>query len=152
MMNHINLIGRLTRDPELRYTQSGKPVANFTLAVDRSWKNGQGKYDADFIDIVAWNKTAELVANHLVKGRLVAVEGRLQIRSYTNPEGQKRKAAEVVTDRVHLMPYKKANGENGATGSEDSSESAPSTSTEPQAATETDEPEPVPTDEDDRPF
>ena len=151
MMNHINLIGRLTRDPELRYTQSGKPVANFTLAVDRSWKNGQGKYDADFIDIVAWNKTAELVANHLVKGRLVAVEGRLQIRSYTNPEGQKRKAAEVVTDRVHLMPYKRDNG-NGASGREDSSESAPSTSTEPQAATETDEPEPVPTDEDDRPF
>ena len=82
MLNTVILIGRLVRDPELRYTTSGAAVANFTLAVDRPFTNQQGQREADFIDIVTWRKLAETCGNHLGKGRLVAVEGRLQIRSY----------------------------------------------------------------------
>lgn len=109
-MNRIFLIGRLTRDPELRYVPSGQPVANFTLAVDRPFKNSQGERDTDFVDIVAWRKSAELATQHLSKGRLVAVEGRLQIRSYEAQDGSRRKVAEVVTDRIQFLDRK-----NGAT-------------------------------------
>ena len=105
-MNKIFLIGRLTRDPELRYVLSGQPVANFTLAVDRPFKNGQGERDTDFVGIVAWRKSAELVTQHLSKGRLVAVEGRLQIRSYEAQDGTKRKVAEVVADRIQFLDRK----------------------------------------------
>lgn len=105
-MNRIFLIGRLTRDPEMRYVPSGQPVANFTLAVDRSFKNSQGERDTDFIDIVAWRKSAELATQHLSKGRLVAVEGRLQIRSYEAQDGTRRKVAEVVTDRIQFLDRK----------------------------------------------
>ncbi len=99
-MNRIVLIGRLTRDPELRYTPSGLPVANFSLAVDRRFKNAQGEKETDFIRCIAWRQTAEFVANYLTKGRLAAVEGRLQIRDYTTQDGQKRTVAEVVADSV----------------------------------------------------
>jgi single-strand DNA-binding protein len=102
-MNHIVLIGRLTRDPELRYTPNGVAVATFDLAVDRDVKNQQGEREVDFIRIVAWQKTAENVANYLKKGRLVAVDGRLQIRNYETQDGQKRKAAEVVASRVQFL-------------------------------------------------
>ncbi len=102
-MNHIVLIGRLTRDPELRYTPNGVAVANFDLAVDRPTTNQQGERETDFIRIVSWQKQAELVANYLKKGRLVAVEGRLQIRNYETQDGQKRKAAEVVANRVQFL-------------------------------------------------
>jgi single-strand DNA-binding protein len=102
-MNHIVLIGRLTRDPELRYTPNGVAVANFDLAVDRPTPNQQGEREADFIRIVTWQKQAEVVANYLKKGRLVAVEGRLQIRNYETQDGQKRKAAEVVANRVQFL-------------------------------------------------
>lgn len=105
-MNKIFLIGRLTRDPELRYVPSGQPVANFTLAVDRPFKNSHGERETDFIDIVAWRKLADQVAQHLSKGRLVAVEGRLQIRSYETQDGQKRKVAEVVADAVRFLDRK----------------------------------------------
>ncbi|MDR7518903.1 MAG: single-stranded DNA-binding protein [Armatimonadota bacterium] len=108
MYNRIILIGRLTRDPELRYVPSGQPVASFTLAVDRPFTNQQGERDTDFIDIVAWRKLAEQVSQHLVKGRLVAVEGRLQIRSYETQDGQKRKVAEVVADGVRFLDRKAA--------------------------------------------
>jgi single-strand DNA-binding protein len=107
-VNRIFLIGRLTRDPELRYVPSGQPLANFTLAVDRSFKNSQGERDTDFIDIVAWRKSAELATQHLSKGRLVAVEGRLQIRSYEAQDGTRRKVAEVVTDRIQFLDRKNA--------------------------------------------
>lgn len=106
MLNRIILIGRLTRDPELRYVPSGQPVASFTLAVDRPFVNQQGERATDFIDIVAWRKLAEQVTQHLSKGRLVAVEGRLQIRSYETQDGQKRKAAEVVADAVRFLDRK----------------------------------------------
>lgn len=106
MLNRIILIGRLTRDPELRYVPSGQPVASFTLAVDRPFVNQQGERATDFIDIVAWRRLAEQVTQHLSKGRLVAVEGRLQIRSYETQDGQKRKVAEVVADGVRFLDRK----------------------------------------------
>lgn len=102
MFNKIILIGRLTREPELRYTPSGTPVAKFTLAVDRR-PNKQGEREADFIDILTWQKIAETCANYLGKGRLVAVEGRLQIRSYNDNQGIRRKAAEVVAETVRFL-------------------------------------------------
>ena len=110
MLNRIILIGRLTRDPELRYVPSGQPVASFTLAVDRPFTNQQGERQTDFIDIVAWRRLAEQVTQHLAKGRLVAVEGRLQIRSYETQDGQKRKAAEVVADAVRFLDRKTGAG------------------------------------------
>ena len=102
-MNHIVLIGRLTRDPELRYTQNGLAVANFDLAVDRPTTNQQGERQTDFIRIIAWQKQAELCANYLKKGRLVGVQGRLQIRSYETQDGQKRRVAEVVASYVQFL-------------------------------------------------
>lgn len=111
MLNTIILIGRLTRDPELRFTPSGAAVTKFALAVDRGFTNQQGERETDFIDIVAWQKLAENCANHLGKGRLVAVEGRLQIRSYEDKEGVRRKAAEVVARNVKFLD--KAKDGNG---------------------------------------
>lgn len=115
MLNRIILIGRLTRDPELRYVPSGQPVAQFTLAVDRPFTNQAGERDTDFIDIVAWRKLAEQVSQHLTKGRLVAVEGRLQIRSYETQDGQKRRVAEVVADGVRFLD-RKATGVTAGAG------------------------------------
>ncbi len=103
MLNKIILIGRLVADPQLRYTQSGIAVTNFTLAVNRSFVSQSGEREADFIDIVTWRKLAEICANHLNKGRLVAVDGRLQIRSYDDQNGIRRKAAEVVADQVQFL-------------------------------------------------
>ena len=103
MLNRIILIGRLTRDVELRYTQEGKAVANFTLAVDRPFKNQQGEKEADFIRTVVWGKLAEICANNLTKGRLVGVDGRLQIRSYEGQDGQRKYITEVVAETVKFL-------------------------------------------------
>ena len=103
MLNRIILIGRLTQDPELRYTQSGTAVASFSLAVDRQRANQAGERETDFINIVAWQKLGELCAQYLRKGRMAAVEGRLQIRQYENREGQKVRVAEVVADNVRFL-------------------------------------------------
>lgn len=100
-MNKIILIGRLTKDPELSYTQGGKAVCKFTLAVDRPY-NGESK-EADFINIVVWNKAGENAAKYLVKGRQTAVEGRLQLRSYDGNDGKKRYVTEVIADRVEFI-------------------------------------------------
>lgn len=110
-MNHIILIGRLTKDPELRYTPNGVAVSNFDLAVDRPTTNAQGERETDFIRIVSWGKQAENCANYLKKGRLVAVEGRLQIRAYETQDGQKRRVAEVVANFVQFL--ERANQEDG---------------------------------------
>ena len=115
MLNKVILIGRLTRDPELRYTPSGHPVANFTLACDRPFKNAQGEREADFIDVAAWRKLAEIVSQYVGQGQLLAVEGRLEIRSYTGTDGAKRKAATVVADGVRLFP-KSGNGKANGNG------------------------------------
>ena len=106
-MNHVTLMGRLTADPEIRYTQSGKAVASFTLAVDR---RGEG---VDFVPIVAWEKLAEIIGNNLTKGRRTLIEGRLQIRSYEH-EGQKRKATEVVATNMYFCDSKSAQAESKA--------------------------------------
>lgn len=111
MLNRIILIGRLTRDPELRYTATGVARTTFTLAVDRPYTNQQGQREADFINIVTWRQLAELCANYLRKGRLTAVEGRLEIRSYENPEGQRMRIAEVVADNVRFLESSRASGQ-----------------------------------------
>ncbi|HEX3043259.1 MAG TPA: single-stranded DNA-binding protein [Bacillota bacterium] len=116
-MNHIVLIGRLTKDPELRYTPNGLAVATFTLAVDRDRApNQQGEKETDFIRIVTWQKQAEVCANYLKKGRLVAIEGRLQIRNYETQDGQKRTAAEVVANRVQFLERNRDEAGGGAPG------------------------------------
>jgi len=103
MLNRVILIGRLTRDPELRYTPNGVAVATFTLAVDRPYSNQKGEKEADFIPIVTWRQLAELSANYLKKGKLAAVEGRLQIRNYENNEGRKVYVTEVIADNVRFL-------------------------------------------------
>ncbi|MGI6711334.1 MAG: single-stranded DNA-binding protein [Bacillota bacterium] len=112
MLNRIVLIGRLTKDPELRYTPSGIAVATFTLAVDRNYKSAQGEKETDFINIVTWRQLAELCANYLSKGKLAAVDGRLQIRSFEGQDGQRRTVAEVVADNVRFLSPK----DSGKTG------------------------------------
>lgn len=113
MLNRVILIGRLATDPELKYTPSGHAVSTFRIAVNRPFANAQGEREADFIDIVAWRQTAEFAANYLGKGRLVAVEGRLQIRSYQTQDGVKRRAAEVVCDTLRGLDRAKEPGEGG---------------------------------------
>lgn len=125
MLNRIILIGRLTRDPELRYTPSGHPVAGFSLAVDRPFKGQDGQRQTDFIDVVAWRKLAEQVGQYAAKGRLVAVEGRLQIRSYEAKDGSgKRKVAEVVADAVRFLDSNKTAGRAAAREDAGSTEDA----------------------------
>lgn len=106
MLNHVVLLGRLTRDPELRTTNSGVSVATFSLAVDRAYKDASGERGVDFIDIVAWRNTAEFAARYFQKGQLAAVEGRLQIRDWTDTDGHKRRAAEVVAQSVYFAGQK----------------------------------------------
>ena len=116
MLNHIVLMGRLTRDPELRRTGSGIAVASFSLAVDRDFGSSanNGEKETDFIDIVAWRNTAEFVSKYFTKGRMAVVSGRLQIRNWTDKEGNKRRSAEVVADNVYFGDSKRdATGDTG---------------------------------------
>ena len=110
MLNKIILMGRLTRDPELRHTGSGTPVASFSLAVDRDFKSQSGEKETDFIDIVAWRNTAEFVSKYFTKGRMAVVEGRLQIRDWTDNDGRKRRTAEVIAENVYFGDSKKESG------------------------------------------
>lgn len=110
MINRVVLVGRLTRDPELRYTPSGVAVANFTIAVNRPFSNQQGERDADFISIVVWRRAAENVANFVGKGSLVGIDGRLQTRSYDNNEGKRVYITEVVADSVQFLEPKGQKG------------------------------------------
>lgn len=112
MLNRCVFIGRLTKEPDLRYTQSGTAVGKFTLAVDRRQSKDREK-ETDFIDIVVWSNTAEACANHLGKGHLVAVDGRLQIRSYEDSQGIRRKAAEVVAETVKFLSRPNSQGGSG---------------------------------------
>ena len=114
MLNKIILMGRLTRDPELRRTQQGTAVASFSLAVDRDYKAKGAEKETDFIDIVAWRNTAEFVSKYFAKGRMAVVEGRLQVRSYTDKEGNNRRVAEVVADNIYFGDSKKDGGNNGS--------------------------------------
>lgn len=108
MLNHITIMGRLTRDPELRQTQTGTPVASFTLAVDRDMKNKEtGERATDFIDCVAWRSTAEFVSKYFSKGRMAVADGRLQLRDWTDKDGGKRRSAEVIADNVYFGDSKR---------------------------------------------
>lgn len=108
MLNKIFIMGRLTRDPELRRTQTGTPVASFSLAVDRDFKDkSTGERATDFIDVVAWRQTAEFVSRYFAKGRMAVVEGRLQIRDWTDKEGGKRRSAEVIADNIYFGDSKR---------------------------------------------
>lgn len=108
MLNHITIMGRLTRDPELRRTGSGLAVASFTVAVDRDWPNKEtGEKETDFIDCVAWRQTGEFVSKYFMKGSMIVVSGRLQIRTWTDKDGNKRKTAEIVADNVYFGESKK---------------------------------------------
>ena len=111
MLNHIVLMGRLTRDPELRRTGSGVAVASFTLAVDRDYAAQGAEKETDFVDIVAWRSTAEFVSKYFSKGRMAVVSGRLQIRNWQDKEGNKRRSAEVVADNVYFGDSKRDNAE-----------------------------------------
>lgn len=103
MINRAILLGRLTKDPELRYTSSGIAVATFTLAIDRRTSNQQGERETDFIPVVAWRQLGELVANYLKKGQQAAVEGRIQVRNYDNKEGRKVYVTEIIADNVQFL-------------------------------------------------
>ena len=113
MLNHIVIMGRLTRDPELRRTGSGVAVTSFSLAVDRDFGNREsGEKETDFIDCVAWRQTGEFVSKYFTKGRMAVVSGRLQIRNWTDKDGNKRRTAEVVADNVYFGDSKR-DGDNG---------------------------------------
>ena len=114
MLNHITIMGRLTRDPELRRTGSGVAVASFTVAVDRDFGGRDGgEKETDFIDCVAWRQTGEFVSKYFTKGSMIVVSGRLQIRSWNDKEGNKRRTAEVVADNVYFGESKRSNDGNG---------------------------------------
>lgn len=112
MLNRIIVMGRMTRDPELRRTNSGTAVASATVAVDRDFKNQDGSRDTDFIPIVAWKGTGEMLAKYFTKGRMIVVEGRLQLRDWTDKEGSKRRSAEIVADSVYFGDSKRDGGDN----------------------------------------
>ncbi len=109
MLNRIIIMGRMTKDPELRSTNSGTPVASFTLAVDREFKSSGGMKETDFIDVVAWRQTAEFASKYFSKGRMAIVEGRLQIREWTDKNGNNRRNAEVVAENIYFGDSKKDN-------------------------------------------
>ena len=140
-MNKVFLIGRLTRDPELRYTSSNIAVATFSIAVDRNFSNAVGEREADFINIVVWRKQAENVKNYMHKGSQVAIDGRIQTRSYDDTDGKKRYVTEVVADNVQFLDSK---------GSRDAS--APTSAPEPTPYDFASQPEPKTTDVKNDPF
>lgn len=115
MLNVITIAGRMTRDPELRRTNTGTPVASFTLAVDRDFSDKQsGEKETDYIEVVAWRNTAEFVSKYFAKGRMAVVSGRLQIRSWTDKDNNKRKTAEVVADNVYFGDSKPSANDSGS--------------------------------------
>lgn len=140
-MNKVFLIGRLTRDPELRYTSSNIAVATFSIAVDRNFSNAAGEREADFINIVVWRKQAENVKNYMHKGSQVAIDGRIQTRSYDDTDGKKRYVTEVVADNVQFLDSK---GSRNA--------SVPTSAPEPTPYDFASQPEPKTTDVKNDPF
>lgn len=107
MLNNVVIMGRLTRDPELRRTQSGTAVTSFTMAVDRDFKSQSGEKETDFIDVVAWRNTGEFAAKYLAKGRMAVVEGCIQVRDWQDKDGNRRKSVEVVADNVYFADSKR---------------------------------------------
>lgn len=126
MLNKIFIMGRLTADPELRRTQSGVAVASFSLACDRDFKTKAGETETDFINVIAWKKTAEFVCKFFTQGRSMVVVGRLQIRPYTDKQGNKRKATEIVADNIYFCDSK-SDGDNIDNGNTGTATPAPAT-------------------------
>ena len=145
-MNKVFLIGRLTRDPELRYTGSNTPVATFSLAVNRNFSNQSGERETDFINIVVWRKQAENVKNFLTQGSQVAIDGRIQTRTYDDNNGQKRYVTEVVADNVEFL------GSKNSSGNSNNMNSSAKNSAEPTPYDFGGAPEPKGTDIDSNPF
>ena len=114
MLNHITIMGRLVRDPELRRTGSGIAVTSFTLAVDRDYKSNNGEKETDFIECVAWRNTGEFVGKYFTKGRMAVVSGKLQIRGWTDKDGNKRRTAEVLAENVYFADSNKEASESNA--------------------------------------
>ncbi len=112
MVNNVVLVGRITKDPELKHSTSGSAICNFTLAINRNFKNQNGEYDADFINCVAFNQTATLMEQYVLKGQLLAVQGRLQSRSYDDNTGRKVYVTEVVVNNLSFLESKKSTSEN----------------------------------------
>lgn len=129
-MNKVFLIGRLTRDPELRYTGNNTAVASFTIAVNRTYTNQAGEREADFIPVVVWRRQAESVKNYLSQGSQVAIEGRLQVRNYDDQNGQRRYVTEVIADSVEFIGSKRDNN-NQSSGVNFNNQPTPTTSQEP---------------------
>ena len=125
MLNHITIMGRLTRDPELRRTGSGVAVASFTVAVDRDMAPQGQEKETDFIDCVAWRQTGEFVSKYFTKGRMIVVDGRLQIRGWTDKDGNKRRTAEVVADHCYFGDSKQEGNQGGYSAPAPSSYGAP---------------------------
>ena len=126
MLNHITIMGRLTRDPELRRTGSGVAVASFTVAVDRDFSGRDGgEKETDFIDCVAWRQTGEFISKYFTKGSMIVVSGRLQIRSWNDKDGNKRRTAEVVADNVYFGESKRSNEGNAYGGNSYNTPAAP---------------------------
>ena len=131
-MNKVFLIGRLTRDPELRYTGNNTAVASFTIAVNRTYTNQAGEREADFIPVVVWRRQAESVKNYLSQGSQVAVEGRIQVRNYDDQNGQRRYVTEVIADSVEFIGSKRDNNQPRETNNYSNQQpSTPATSSEP---------------------
>ena len=125
MLNHITIMGRLTRDPELRRTGSGVAVASFTVAVDRDYTQEGKEKETDFIECVAWRQTGEFVSKYFTKGRMAVVSGRLQIRPWTDKDGNKRRTAEVVADNVYFGDSKREDSNHGGYSAPATGYSAP---------------------------
>lgn len=119
MLNRIILMGRLTHEPELRHTNSNIPVCSFSIACDRDFKNDKGEKETDFVDVVAWRSTGEFVSKYFTKGRMVVIEGRLQMREYTDKEGNKRRTTEVVADNVYFGDSKPSGGQDNVNHGDD---------------------------------
>lgn len=120
MINNVTLVGRLTKDPDLRYTGNGTAVVSFTLAVNRNFKNNNGQQEADFINCVMWRKPAETLANHVAKGQQIGIVGRIQTRSYENQQGNKVYVTEVVADQFSFLE-KKNDGMNQSSSGQNKS-------------------------------
>lgn len=120
MVNNVVLVGRITKDPEIRVSPSGSSFCNFTLAINRNFKNQSGEYDADFINCVAINQTAQLMERYVAKGQLLSVQGRIQTRNYENQSGQRIYVTEVVASNVSFLESRKTSGENNMQAMNDS--------------------------------
>jgi len=113
MLNNIDIMGRLTKAPELRYTQNGTPVCNFSIACERDFKNPDGSKQVDYFDIVAWRNVGEFVNKYMTKGRMAVIDGRLQMRDWTDRDGNKRRSTEILASSVHFGDSKPRDAESG---------------------------------------